>query len=113
MSRRRIIVAWAVITALTVILVLILAACGHRRGQVTQLSLTPLAQQEQDSSEQAGGESGGVLPSVMALDGSIGVTRSVSEDETITSQGWEAYINEQTGTNGTSGLNVEMEGTAR
>jgi len=53
-----------------------------------------------------------VLPGVMALDGYIAVSREVSEDETVTSPGWEAYINDQTGTNGTSGLNVETEGTA-
>ncbi len=113
MSRGKILAVWAVITALTVILALILGACGKQRGQVAQLTLTPAAQQEQDRSEQTGDASdGGVLPGVMALDGCIDASRGVSEDETVTSQGLDAYINDQTGTNGTSGLNVETEGTA-
>ncbi|MCD6282019.1 hypothetical protein J7J84_00215 [bacterium] len=98
------------ITLALVIVFLIATACGHRRGQVVQLSLVPPASEQPAEGQDS--DDGGVLPPVMELDGCIGVTRSVSEDETVTSQGWEAYINEQTGTNGTSGLNVEMEGTA-
>ncbi len=106
MARKRVLAVVAV-----ALMVLALAACGYSRGQVVQLTPMLSEQQVQDSSEQSG-DDGGVLPPVMALDGCIAVSRSVSEDETVTSPGWEAYINDQTGTNGTSGLNVEMEGTA-
>ncbi len=113
MSQRKTLAVCAVITTLTVILVLILAACGHRRAQVAQLSLTPMPspQQAQDGSEQTGGTGSGVLPPVMKLDGCITASRRASEDDTRISEGWEAYRDGQTSTNGTSGLNVEMEGT--
>ena len=97
---------FAILTA--ALFILLLVACGHRRGQVTQIAPTAPEQLMQDDSEQVSG----VLPGVMVLDGCIGATRSASEDETVTSPGWEAYINDQTGTNGDSGLNVEMDGTA-
>ena len=109
MLNRKILAVWAVIIALTVTLVLIIGACGHKRTQVTQLTLTPLTTEQpaegQESTDRV------VLPGVMALDGCIAVSRSVSEDDTITNQGWDAYINDQTDTNGASGLNIEVDGT--
>ncbi len=110
MSRRKILAVWAVVIALTVILALILAACGRHCGQVTQLSLAPPTIEQ--PAEEQDSDDGGVLPPVLELDGCIAVSREVSEDDTRTSQGWEAYRDGQTGTNGTSGLNVETEGTA-
>ena len=55
----------------------------------------------------------GPLPGVMELDGCIAASHAVSQDEHVTSQGWEAILNEDgTGTNGSSELNIEQEGTA-
>lgn len=102
---------YVVVLASTLALVLsafLAIGCGKRHGQVAQLSFSPPATEQPADNE----EIGGVLPPVMALDGCIALLREVSEDDTITSPGWWAYANDDTGTNGTSGLNVEMDGTA-
>jgi len=112
MDRRKSALAYiaAIAAVALVVVLLLLVACSHRRAQVTQLSLEPPSVEQPAEGQES---SSGVLPGVMALDGCIGAARSVSEGETVPpSQGWEAYINDQTGTNGTSGLNVEMDGTA-
>ena len=92
------------------VLLFALTACGGRNslpGAIVQP--TPeeiqIPEEPQDDDEI-------VLPAVMELDGCIAVSSAVLQADHVTSQGWEAHQNGQTGTNGASGLNVEMVGTS-
>jgi hypothetical protein len=80
MGPRKTIVTYRVVIAITlafVVILLICAACGKQRGQVTQLSLAPPATEQPVVGQQTDGDRG-VLPLVMALDGCIAVSREVS-----------------------------------
>jgi len=92
------------------VLLFALTACGGRHsspGVIVQP--TPeeiqIPEEPQDDDEV-------ILPAVMELDGCITVSSAVLQVDHVTSQGWEAHKNGQTGTNGASDLNVEMAGTS-
>lgn len=98
--------------ALVVITVLLasLAACGQHSSRVLSNIINPQTQSQQQYQQDDSANSG-PLPGVFELDGRIVVNRTVSADQTVASQGWEALRDGQTGTNGTSDFNVEQEGT--
>ncbi len=85
--------------AIIALLLASLAACGQSSGRA-QNDGSIRSQQELAIIP----PSNGPLPDVFELDGLISVNREVSADSTVASNGADA----QTGTNGTSGLNVEI-----
>ncbi len=91
---------------------LLFAACGHRRGQVVQLTPMLSEQQVQDSSEQTGDTGSGVLPGVLALDAlAAGACRSVSNGTQVMSFGAD-YSPELSGTTSDREYSIESSGTS-
>jgi hypothetical protein len=89
------------------LLLSVMAGCGARR-LVRLLAPNPHEAPLADY----GTQPAGTLPQVGSLDALIPASRSVSDAGSVTSQGWDAYLNDATGTNGSSGYNVESAGTA-
>ncbi len=107
MSHRKIFAAWAVIIALTVILVLISAACGKRARQVMQLSLTPATEQSAEGQESGGG----VLPPVMALDElMVNAPKGVRAESQVISFGSD-YSPEGSGSTSDREYSIEVDGS--
>jgi hypothetical protein len=89
----------ALFTAL--IAALLLIACGQHSSRVLQ---GYIAQQHASPQQQPQGDSSNKpIPGVLELDGRIVVNRTVSAEQTITSQGWDAYMAGQYGSVGTPG----------
>lgn len=100
--------ALLLLVAIATLTLALFIGCGKRAAGPPTAEGQPLVEEPAP----AQGDDSGILPSVFNLDSCITVTRGVSQDETVTSLGFEAYINDQTGTNGGSGLNVEVDATA-
>jgi uncharacterized delta-60 repeat protein len=96
--------AFALISALIAVLVLI--ACGHTSSRTISGDIIHPATPEQGVTAH-----NKPIPGVFELDGQVVVNRTVSAESTVTSQGWDAYLANQYGTNGSNGLNVEQSGT--
>ena len=110
-------VCMAAIAALTLaVTILLLAACGHRRSQPVQLTLTaPVAEQPGNGQESAGGGeagTGGVLPGVLALDAlAAGACRSVRSGTQVMSFGAD-YSPEGSGTTSDREYSIEPSETS-
>ena len=107
MGKRRLGAVSACAIATALIAALLLIACGQRSLRMPGGVIGGNEQQHQGVSP-----SNGPIPGVLELDGSIYVNRAISAEGIVTSQGWDAYLNGQYGTNGSSGLNIEQTETS-
>jgi len=92
---RRGCLAFLLLAALAAFMLSLFIACGHGgRGWRVAPQLTP-----PEAVVPPGGTgldepaNAGPLPGVFALDGRIEARRNVSQDDAVTSRGWEAYVN--------------------
>ncbi len=99
------------VVAVALFAALLLLACGRHSSRVlsgkTLLPHDQAQQQQQDDFA-----SSGPVPDVTRLDATVGAMRSVSAESTVSTQGWQAFLDGTTGTTGTSQYNVESAGTA-
>lgn len=102
------------LTALAVFLLMAAATCSHLSPVSNRFgpghAVSPAPESPPPAAEVPA--HWGPLPDVFDLDGRIDVSRSVSQDETVTSLGWIADINDQTDTTSDRDYSVEVDGTA-